>query len=94
MLSFNRGKRAFFRGDAQAAINELAGANAQLRSPKLALTILGLRVAPQLLLRLYNVRDRRYLKTSHQVLNGRMEDMKTVVPLGKDALRGKDAVNR
>src|SRR5207302_3958916 len=55
MLSFNRGKRAFFRGDAQAAINELAGANAQLRSPKLALTILGLRVAPQLLLRLYNV---------------------------------------
>jgi glycosyltransferase involved in cell wall biosynthesis len=57
-LCFHRGKRAFFQGDVREAIENLKRANGYMKSLKLSLSILGLRLAPQLLLRAYNMRDR------------------------------------
>lgn len=62
MLHFNEGKRAFMRGDAQAARAGLAKANGYFKSRKTALAVLLLRLAPNLLLRAYNLRDRYILK--------------------------------
>jgi glycosyltransferase involved in cell wall biosynthesis len=55
---FHEGKKAFFQGDSVAAVAALEDANAVMRSAKLGLAILALRVAPRLLTALYNTRDR------------------------------------
>ena len=52
------GKRAFFQGEAKAAIENLTRANEFFNSGKLRLTCLLLRTSPQLLLRAYHIRDR------------------------------------
>ena len=56
--SLHEGKRAFFAGDTKTAISSLTRANNYMRSPKLSLTLGMLRVAPWLMLGLYEVRDR------------------------------------
>jgi glycosyltransferase involved in cell wall biosynthesis len=55
---FYEGKKAFYRGDSTAAIAALGEANAVMRSRKLSLAIAALRVAPRLLTKLYEARDR------------------------------------
>jgi glycosyltransferase involved in cell wall biosynthesis len=61
-LHFNEGKRAFFAGDAETAIAGLSKANALLPSRKLAIALWLLRLAPGVLLRAYNLRDRFYFR--------------------------------
>lgn len=56
-LYFYKGKRAFFRGDVKEAIDNLQRANTHIKSRKLSLSIIGMRLAPRLLRRAYNVRD-------------------------------------
>jgi glycosyltransferase involved in cell wall biosynthesis len=58
MMQFCDGKRAFFAGDFAAASAALAEANTLLQSRKLALAMRGMRLAPRLLLKAYQVRDR------------------------------------
>lgn len=58
MLQLYQGKRHFFAGDYAAAIGALTAANAQLKSRKVALAVLLLRRAPQLLGQIYQARDR------------------------------------
>lgn len=58
------GKRAFFRGDAEAAVECLTRANLFFKSRKLALAVRLLRVAPHVMLRAYDLRDRIILKTN------------------------------
>lgn len=65
--SFYKGKRAFTEGDTKTAIECLKEANVFFRSRKTALVLLLLRLAPQLLLRTYDLRDRLILKTSTRV---------------------------
>jgi GT2 family glycosyltransferase len=55
---FHEGKRAFFRGDLPAARTTLTEVNRTMRSAKLSMVLLALRVAPRLVSFLYNVRDR------------------------------------
>jgi glycosyltransferase involved in cell wall biosynthesis len=57
-LRFYEGKRAFFQRDFTAARNALEEANRVMRSRKLSLAILILRVAPRLLGAVYDARDR------------------------------------
>lgn len=64
MHSFYKGKRAFTEGDTKTAIECLKEANSFFRSRKTKLVLLLLRLAPQLLLRTYDLRDRLILKTS------------------------------
>jgi glycosyltransferase involved in cell wall biosynthesis len=52
------GKRAFFKGECETAIKSFKEANSYLKSRKLSLVLIFLRLAPRLLLRLYNMRDR------------------------------------
>ena len=61
-LCFHQGKRAFFGGDIKTAISYLKQANAHMRSLKLRLSILAMQLAPRLLLRAYNLRDRFILR--------------------------------
>lgn len=61
-LNFNEGKRAFFEGDTETAINRLEKANALLPSRKIALALRLLRLAPRALLHAYNLRDRFYFR--------------------------------
>lgn len=56
--ALQEGKRAFFRGDAQAAVAGLRAANAHFKSKKLAFVMLFMRLAPRLLRRAYDVRER------------------------------------
>ena len=63
-LRFYEGKKAFFEGDAQAAIDGLAEANAFFRSRKTALVLWLLRFAPRSLMKAYSLRDRFVMKTS------------------------------
>ena len=58
LLSFHEGKRAFFSGDATGAIKGLIDANRFFRNRKIAITLMMLRIAPRLLLRAYDLRDR------------------------------------
>jgi hypothetical protein len=60
LLSFHEGKRAFFSGDTAGAIHGLTEANRFLRNRKITITLLILRIAPRLLLRAYDLRDRLY----------------------------------
>ena len=57
-LELNEGKRAFFRGDAEAAVAGLRAANAHFKSRRIACVLLLMRLAPRLLRRAYDVRDR------------------------------------
>lgn len=65
--SFYRGKRAFTDGDAKTARECLKEANAFFKSRKTSVVLVLLRLAPQLLLRTYDLRDRFILKTSTRV---------------------------
>lgn len=67
MVHLYRGKKAFFRGDPQAAIGHLAEANSVFRSRKLALAGLLLRFTPRLLQRAYDFRDRFILRMSTKI---------------------------
>ncbi len=58
MMKLFEGKRAFFAGDVEAAVDSLTQANACLGSRKLALALWLLRLSPGLLLRAYDLRDR------------------------------------
>jgi glycosyltransferase involved in cell wall biosynthesis len=62
MLRLQEGKRAFFSGDTKGAINGLTEANRFFRNRKFAFTLMMLRVAPRLLLRAYDLRDRLYFR--------------------------------
>jgi glycosyltransferase involved in cell wall biosynthesis len=62
LLSFHEGKRAFFLGDTAAAIHGLTEANRFFRNRKTAITLMMLRIAPRLLLRAYDLRDRLYFR--------------------------------
>ena len=62
LLSFHEGKRAFFSGDTAGAIHGLTEANRFLRNRKITITLLILRIAPRLLLRAYDLRDRLYFR--------------------------------
>ena len=64
MLRLYEGKKAFFDGDAQAAIDGLAEANAFFRSRKTALVVWLLRFAPRSLMKAYSLRDRFVIRTS------------------------------
>lgn len=55
---FHEGKRAFFEGDAKGAIEALTDANAFFKSRKTSLMLMFLRLAPRLMLRAYDMRDR------------------------------------
>jgi hypothetical protein len=62
MLKLQEGKRAFFLGDNASAIQDLTEANRFFRNRKTAFTLMMLRIAPKLLLRAYDLRDRVYFK--------------------------------
>jgi glycosyltransferase involved in cell wall biosynthesis len=64
LLRMHEGKRAFFRGDAPAAIEALTEANLHLRRRKLAAAVMAMRIMPGLLLRAYDWRDRFVFRTS------------------------------
>ena len=61
-LSLHEGKRAFFTGDKAAAIEGLTEANRFFQNPKITFTLVMLRIAPRLLLRAYDLRDRLYFR--------------------------------
>jgi GT2 family glycosyltransferase len=67
MLRFNEGKSAFIRGDSQAARAGLEEANHFFKSRKTSLVLLLLRVAPRLLVRLYDLRDRFVFRLSTRI---------------------------
>lgn len=57
---FYQGKKAFFERDVPLAMTELTLANAIYQSRKIALAVILLRLAPGLLLRAYDLRDRLF----------------------------------
>ena len=62
LLRLHQGKHAFFSGDTAGAIKGLTEANRFFRNRKTAFTVMMLRVAPRLLLRAYDLRDRFYFR--------------------------------
>ncbi|HYK22081.1 MAG TPA: glycosyltransferase family A protein [Pyrinomonadaceae bacterium] len=62
LLHFHEGKRAFFSGDTAGAIHGLTEANRFFQNRKTAITVMMLRIAPRLLLRAYDLRDRLYFR--------------------------------
>lgn len=62
LLRLQEGKRAFFSGDTSGAIQGLREANRFFRNKKTAVTLMMLRIAPRLLLRAYDLRDRFYFR--------------------------------
>ena len=58
MLSLHEGKKAFFEGNHAAAIERLRNANRYYRSVKISVSLALLGIAPNLMLTLYNARDR------------------------------------
>jgi glycosyltransferase involved in cell wall biosynthesis len=62
LLRLHEGKRAFFTGDTAGAIVKLTEANRFFRNRKTAFTVMMLRIAPRLLLRAYDLRDRLYFR--------------------------------
>jgi len=62
LLKLQEGKRAFFSGDTAGAINGLTQANQFFRNRKTSFTLMMLRIAPRLLLRAYDLRDRLYFR--------------------------------
>jgi glycosyltransferase involved in cell wall biosynthesis len=63
LFNFYQGKRAFFSGDTVGAIQGLSKANKFFRNRKTAITLTLLRIAPRLLLRAYDLRDKLYFRT-------------------------------
>jgi len=63
-LRLAEGRRAFFNGDVESAVDAIGDANRFLRSRKLALVLVMLRLAPRLLLHAYGLRDRLVFGTS------------------------------
>lgn len=61
-LRLNEGKRAFFAGETDAAIEKLSEANGFFKSRRTALVLLLLRRAPRLLQLVYGARDRFILR--------------------------------
>lgn len=66
-LRLTQGKKAFFRGDVDAAITGLTEANAVYNDLKITATLFLLRLAPRLLLRAYDLRDRLVYGTTTRV---------------------------
>ncbi len=62
LLRLHEGKRAFFSGDTAGAIQGLTEANRFFRNRKTTLTVMALRIAPRLLLRAYDLRDKLYFR--------------------------------
>jgi glycosyltransferase involved in cell wall biosynthesis len=62
LLRLHQGKHAFFSGDTAGAIKGLTEANRFFRNRKTSFTLMMLRVAPRLLLRAYDLRDRFYFR--------------------------------
>lgn len=62
LLRLHEGKHAFFSGDTAGAIKGLTEANRFFRNRKTSFTLMMLRVAPRLLLRAYDLRDRFYFR--------------------------------
>lgn len=62
LLHLHQGKHAFFSGDTAGAIKGLTEANRFFRNRKTSFTLMMLRVAPRLLLRAYDLRDRFYFR--------------------------------
>jgi glycosyltransferase involved in cell wall biosynthesis len=62
LLRLHQGKHAFFSGDTAGAIKALTEANRFFRNRKTSFTLMMLRVAPRLLLRAYDLRDRFYFR--------------------------------
>ena len=62
LLRLHEGKRAFFAGDKAGAIKALTEANRYFRNRKTAVSVMLMRVAPRLLLRAYDLRDRLYFR--------------------------------
>lgn len=62
LLHLHQGKHAFFSGDVPGAIKGLTEANRFFRNRKTSFTLMMLRVAPRLLLRAYDLRDRFYFR--------------------------------
>ena len=62
LLNLHEGKRAFFSGDKAGAIQGLTAANEYFRNRKISFTLMMLRIAPRLLLRAYDLRDRLYFR--------------------------------
>lgn len=62
LLRLHEGKHAFFSGDTAGAIEGLTEANRFFRNRKTSFTLMMLRVAPRLLLRAYDLRDRFYFR--------------------------------
>lgn len=62
LLRLHEGKHAFFTGDTAGAIKGLTEANRFFRNRKTSFTLMMLRVAPRLLLRAYDLRDRFYFR--------------------------------
>jgi glycosyltransferase involved in cell wall biosynthesis len=58
MVDLYKGKEAFVAGDFNAAVGYLKQANIFLKSRKIAAVAIAMRVAPRLLLRVQNLRDR------------------------------------
>ena len=63
LLRLCEGKKAFFLGDKRGAIEGLLEANRFLNSRKISLTVIGMRLAPQLLMCAYKMRDRFLFRT-------------------------------
>ena len=63
LLHLHQGKHAFFSGDTEGAIKGLTEANRFFRNRKTSVTLMMLRLAPRLLLRAYELRDRFYFRT-------------------------------
>lgn len=62
LLRLHEGKHAFFSGDTAGAIDKLTEANRFFRNRKTSFTLMMLRIAPRLLLRAYDLRDRFYFR--------------------------------
>lgn len=62
VLNLYQGKHAFFSGDTAGAIHRLTEANRFFRNRKITITLMILRIAPRLLLRAYDLRDRLYFR--------------------------------
>ena len=67
LLRHSEGKKAFFSGDVEGAIEALTEANSYLKSRKIGATLFLLRRAPHLLLRAYDLRDRFVFKSSTRI---------------------------
>jgi glycosyltransferase involved in cell wall biosynthesis len=63
-LRLEEGRKAFVRGDIAEAINGLTEANVYMASRKVGMVLVFMRLAPGLLMKIYNLRDRLLFQTS------------------------------